>query len=388
MTPTKLGSAAIALALVAAAAAADPVVTYPSAGAVATDDAEPRTHALDAAFASAVTEAVADLAGKNARAQAAAVDREIVKRARRFVASFAVTREGPRSDRFEIEVDVRVDHGKLAARLVELGVVLRDPDVRTPEPPAVARRRATVLYRVLGVGPAAATFGAAARGDLPGLEVLQAALERGGYTVVAATAAGPPPDDGGELPVDDQSARALASEVGADAALVVGVEVGAIGPVRGAPLHAAPVRAWLHLVDVKAGGKTVEATIAAGAWGDRERTPVAAAQVAAAAIAARAFGASAGPTAAPTDSPPITASSGITIRVVGAGAWTAAGLIRADLARSPGVTSVGYAGVGRDAIALAVRGASVEKAAGIARATPGFAARTRVEDGVVVVRLP
>jgi len=57
-------------------AAAD-VVTYAASGSAASADADARTRALDTAFASAVTEAVADLAGKAARAKAAEVDREI-----------------------------------------------------------------------------------------------------------------------------------------------------------------------------------------------------------------------------------------------------------------------------------------------------------------------
>lgn len=382
MTPHRI---AIALVMaLAAPAAADPIVTYASEGSFAADDAEARTRALDAAFASAVTEAIAELAGKNARAQAAAVDREIVKRARRFVASFAVTREGPRGDRFEVAASVRVDHGKLQAKLVELGVVLRDV---APEPPAVARPRATLLYRVVGAGPTASTFGAAARRDLPGVDALVAALARGGYASVEPTAAGPAPDDEGELPVDDLGARALASDVGADLALVVGVTVGPIGPVRGAPLHAAPARAWLHLVDVKANRTIREAAVATGAWGDRERTPIRAAERAAAQLAAQVFGPASGGDGPRADAPPITASQGVTVRVRGAGAWNAANLVRADLARTPGVGGVAYAGVGADLVVLSVRGLAAEKAAAIAKATPGFAARTRVEDGVVEVRL-
>ena|GEM_PF-1943891 len=380
--------APVALLLAApVAVAADPVVTYSSTGSVDAAEVDPRTHALDAAFASAVTEAVADLAGTNARAQAAAVDREIVKRARRFVVSFAVQREGPRpGDLFELTVDVRIDHGKLATRLVELGVTLRDPAGAAPAPPVVQRRRATVLYRLTGAGPLAATFGSAARGDVVGAELLVGALERGGYSVVPASAAGPPPDADGDLPVDDLGARALAADVGADAALVVSVAVGAVGPVRGTPLVAAPARAWLHLVDVKTNRSLREAAIVTGAWGDRERVPLAAATAAAAQLASHGFG-SAVPAARVVDAPPLVASWGITVRIVGDGAWNAAALIRADLSRAPGVTAVGYAGVGVGAVALAVVGASVDKVAGVARVTPGFSARTRVEDGVVVVKL-
>jgi hypothetical protein len=143
-------AAGLALIALAAVAHAD-VVTYPSHGSAAATDADARTRALDAAFASAVTEAVADLAGKNARAQAAAVDREIVRRARRFVASFAVTTEHPGADRFEVDVDVRIDRDKVRTRLLELGVGLADAPPVEPGPPAIQPRAATLLYRVTGV---------------------------------------------------------------------------------------------------------------------------------------------------------------------------------------------------------------------------------------------
>jgi hypothetical protein len=77
----------------------------------------------------------------------------------------------------------------------------------------------------------------------------------------------------------------------------------------------------------------------------------------------------------------------VTVRLVGAGAWQAAALVRADLLATPGVTAARWAGVTGEVVALAVDGATVERAAAVAKATPGFQARTRVEDGVVVVRV-
>lgn len=379
------GVAGLALLALVAAAHAD-VVTYPSHGSAATADADARTRALDAAFASAVTEAVADLAGKNARAQAAAVDREIVRRARRFVASFAVTSEHPGADRLEVDVDVRIDRDKVRTRLLELGVVLADAAPVEPGPPAIQPRAATLLYRVTGVAGVQASFGVAAATDLPGVDELAAALARGGYRAVAASAAGPAPDADGELPVDDDSARALAADVQAEAALVIGVAVGAPGPVRGTPLTATPVRAWLRLVEVGGGAAPIAAAVSTAAWGNGEPLALAAATKASRALAARAFGAAA-PRVDVAAGPPLVASKGVTVRVVGPGAWQAAALVRADLAAAPGATAVGVAGVGADTVALAVDGLAVDKAASIAKATPGFSAKTKVIDGVVVVQV-
>ncbi|MBK9032757.1 MAG: hypothetical protein IPL61_16060 [Myxococcales bacterium] len=386
-----VAAALAALAALAVPARAQPV-TYQSHGSAAAGEADARTRALDAAFATAVTEAVADLAGKAARAQAAAVDREIVKRARRFVASFAVTDERTRADRLEIDVDVRIDHDKVRTRLLELGVELRGAPPPEPSTPAILTRPATVLYRVVGAGEVAASFGAAARSDLPGAAALEAALARAGYRAVPASAAGPPPDDGGKLPVDDQSARALAVDVHADVALVVGVAVGAPGAIRGTPLEAAPARAWLRLIEAGTGRVTLEAATATAVWrpaagGDRADLTERAVTQAVGQLAVRGFGAA---TPRPTSieaGPPLVATAGVTVRVVGAGAWQAAALIRADLAAAPGVTATNVAGVAGDTVALAVAGIGVDKAASIARATPGFSARTRVDGGAVVVQI-
>jgi hypothetical protein len=383
--PTRGGVAAVAVLALIGAAHAD-VVTYASHGSAATTDGDARTRALDAAFASAVTEAVADLAGKNARTQAAAVDREIVRRARRYVASFAVTTERPGADRVEVDVDVRIDRDKVRARLLELGVVLIDAPPVEPSLPAVQPRAATVLYRVTGVAGVQASFGVAATADLPGVDALTAAVAQRGYRAVAASAAGPAPDADGELPVDDDSARALAADVQADAALVVGVAVGAPGAVRGTPLTAVPVRAWLRLVEVRGGGAPTAAAIATAAWGNDGSLALAAATKASRALVTRAFGAAPAPVDAAA-APPLVAARGVTVRVVGPGAWQAAALVRADLAAAPGASAVGVAGVGADVVALAVDGLAVDKAASIAKATPGFSAKTKVIDGVVVVQI-
>ena len=391
MTRASVALVAVALAgasLLGTAPAAADVVSYAASGSAASAEADARTRALDTAFASAVTEAVADLAGKAARAKAAEVDREIVRRPRRFVASYAVTAERAVGDRLELTVDVRVDRDKLRARLIELGVELRAAEpLPEPGPPPVRARTATVLYRVIGVGELGASFGVTARGDLPGANALEAALARSGYRAVAATSAGPAPDDDGELPVDDASARALAVDAKAEAALVVGVAVGAPGPVRGTPISAAPVRAWLRLVDAGTGEATSIAAVATAAWGERERLPVLAAERAAALVATRGLAAAPTPVASVDAGPPLVAASGVTVRIVGPGAWQAAALVRADLTAAPGVTATSVAGVAGDTVALAVAGIGVDKAASIAKGTPGFSARTRVVDGVVVVQV-
>jgi hypothetical protein len=222
-----------------------------------------------------------------------------------------------------------------------------------------------------------ASFGVAATADLPGVDELTAALARGGYRAVAASAAGPAPDADGELPVDDDSARALAADVKAEAALVVGVAVGAPGPVRGTPLTAAPVRAWLRLVEVGGGPAPVAAAVATAAWGGGALALAARPRPAGARPGLR-CGAGAGRRRGPA------AGRQRRDRAGGRPRRVARGLVRAT-SRRRRATSVGVAGVGADG------GAGVDSLPStrphIAKATPGFSARTKVVDGVVVVQV-
>lgn len=383
-------AALAAIALAAVAFAARPVAaqstSYQASGAAPASAADARTQALDAAFATAVTEAVADLAGKAARTQAAAVEREITRRARRFVAGYRVTAERTAGDRLELEVAIKIDRDKLAAKLTELGVALRTAPIAEPGPPPVTLPSAAILLRVIEGDRVTASFGDRATAELPGRAALVAGLTRAGYRASDGAIAGPDPDGDGELPVDDASARALASAVAADAAVVASIAVGPPAPVRGAPIHAAGARGRLRVVDVASGRVVTELAIATAAWGEPTELTTRAATNAATALARQAWGERA-PSPTPAAGPPLVAREGVTVRLVGAGAWQAAALVRADLLATPGVTAARWAGVTGEVVALAVDGATVERAAAVAKATPGFQARTRVEDGVVVVRV-
>ena len=382
--------AAGALVAGAAPAAAEDVATYDARGGADEAGGDARTRALDAAFASAVTEAVAELAGAAARARQADIEREILRRARRFVASFQVKGQTSVGGRLELEVAVRVDRDKLRARLTELGVATRATPPPPPAPPVAAgKAKAALLLRVVGAGPTYATFGAAASLDTPGLHVVAAALDRAGFAVVPPPGAGPAPGDGGALPVDDDGARALAGSVKAQVAVVVGIRVGALGPVRGVPIAAAPSEAHLRVIDVATGAVLAQATIGAGAWGRGERVPLAAVDAAAAAISAAAWPeAGAPPARTPTvEGPAVTARQGVTVRIRGARAWPAAAALKAQLAGAPGVERVLYAGVGAEQVALAVIGSTASRIAGVVRTVPGVDARVAVDGGAVEVLL-
>lgn len=377
-----------AAALTAGPARADDVVPYQAEGSAPADDAEARTRAVDAAFAAAVTEAVADLAGPGARGQAAAIEREIIHRARRYVGGFSVLDQRTAGSELVLQVKVKVDRDKLRAKLTELGVALLAAPT-APVAPRVARRRATVLMQVTGLGRPLATFGAAATEDVPGREAIGLTLDRAGYLVVSASAAGPAPDDAVGLPVDDTGARALAADAKADVAVVVGIGVGEAGPVRGLASWAAPATAQVRVLDVATGEVLTQATLASGAVGraDRERLPVEAAQAAAGAVVAAGLGIDGGAAPAPVvaDSPALTAARGVSVRIRGAAPWPAVAAVRARLATAPGEPRVTFAGLARGQVVLAVDGLTAARIAGHLRTADGLDAAIRAEGDAVEI---
>lgn len=371
----------------AAPAAAEDVVTYDARGRGDDSAADPRTVALDAAFAVAVTEAVADLAGAAARAKAADVDREIIKRARRFVASFQVRSQTMVPGGTELDVAVRVDLDKVRARLTELGVAVRAvPQQPDPTPAVRGKKTATILLRVVGASRTSSTFGSAATDDVPGLARLVETLGAAGYTVVPASAAGPPVGDDGDLPVDDTGARALGGDARADIAVVAAVSVGEVGLVRGVALRAAPATARLRVLDVRTGNVLDETTVQSGAWGQDERLPRVAAESALAAAAAAAWAPRRSAPSPGASAPAVTAARGVTVRIRGEQPWTAAAAIRTRLAAAAGVGKVTWAGLGGDQVVLSVTGLSAAKIAGQIRTADGLSARVDVDGDVVEVR--
>ncbi len=389
--PTRRGGCAVALAIAIGAvgpAVADDVVAYDALGSAPAAEADARTRALDVAFAAAVAEAVVDLAGGGTRPHADLVEREIIRRARRFVAAFSVGDQRTTGGELVLEVVVKVDRDKLRAKLTELGVTLATT-TSGPTPPRIGRRRATVLLQVTGLGAPRATFGAAATEDLPGREAIGLTLDRAGYAVVSASAAGPAPDDRPGLPVDDSGARALAGDAKADVAVVVGIAVGEPGPVRGVGVWAAPASAQARVIDVGSGAVLAQARLASGATGpaDRERLPVAAAEAAAAAVVAAGLGLDPPPTAPEPkdDGPALTAARGVTVRIRGGAPWPAVAAVRASLGAAPGGPRIIFAGVTRGQVVLAVDGMTAARIAGHLRTASGLDASVRLVGDAVEI---
>ena len=112
----------ILLALTSVARAED-VAAYETEGDAEISGTDPRVAALDEAFARAVTLAIADVVAPDVRTRKKAeLDRELVGRARLWVAKFSVLKDTTSDDRRQLKVTVRVDRDKLRAKLLEMNI--------------------------------------------------------------------------------------------------------------------------------------------------------------------------------------------------------------------------------------------------------------------------
>lgn len=238
-----VGIAAV-LAILAAPARAEDVQMYVADGDAAATVKDPRTAALDDAFGRAVTTALGELVDGEARkANKQAIDREIIARSRLWVAKFKVQKDQTNDGRRQLTVEVSVDRDKMRVRLGELSVPLQGEQPQGTG----ALRTAIVLLRVVDTQGVRASFGVSADKDVAGLGPLSATLRSGGLTLLRPPTAGAV-KAGGELPLDDDEADAVASDAKSDAAVVANVTVGAPVAARGVADPAVMVTARVRLV--------------------------------------------------------------------------------------------------------------------------------------------
>lgn len=359
-----------ALALVAIAApqlaAADPGV-HQVGGQGPLTASDPRVAALDDAFVAAVRLALAEVVSPEALAgKDAELAREIIGRARRFVARYVVDSERDVERRHEVRATVYVDLAKLVAQLQALGIA----DAAVPRALSTGSathgpRRATLLLRVRGPAGVEATYGARASA-VPAAATLAGEFTRRGWVLVPASAAGPAASDAGDLPLDVDAARALAGDAKAALAVVMGAEVSAPERVRGVAGRAVRAQAWAMVVDV-AGARALSSTATAigAAFGvdtaDTQARAVAAAGQRALADAAPQRAAD---VAAPGSAP--SPDAGEVLVTVRGGTWSGARAVLAMLAKRKGVGGASVRRVGATEIVLVA--ATAEDPGALARA--------------------
>jgi len=234
----------LVLVLLAVPARAEDIATYDAEGDADAGGADPRVAALDEAFGRAVGLALIDIVAADVRsARRADLDREIVARARLWVAKFTVVRDTTADDRRQLKVSVRVDRDKVRAKLTELGI----PVMTAGE--ASKGRSVTVLLRIASPTGVRASYGATAEKDLPGLGALSGALRTGGMSIKRAPASGPAARADGELPLGDEEAEALGADAKAELVAIAGVSVGPPVVLRGIPTNGMLVTAHVRLLE-------------------------------------------------------------------------------------------------------------------------------------------
>jgi len=260
--------------LAAVPAFAEDIVAYQAEGDAPASGSDARTMALDEAFANAVGTALTELVTAETRtARKAELDKELIGRARLWVAKFSVTKDETVEDRRELTVSVGIDRDKLRARLGELGIAVKEaaaavtPTGAGDPTAAAAARTATILLRVMTPSGIRADYGASADKDVPGLASLTNILRTNGFAVRRAPTAGPAATGDTELPLTDEEADGLAAEAKADVVAIAGVKVGAAVPVRGQATTAALVTATVRIVDRKDKKVIGQGTSTAGAKG-------------------------------------------------------------------------------------------------------------------------
>lgn len=225
-------------------ARAEDIATYEMEGEADAGGSDPRVAALDEAFGRAAAQAVGELVDGDVRkANRSTIDKEIVARARLWVAKFTVTKDDTNGNRRELTVLVRIDRDKLRARLAELNIAT----AAAGEQPASGGKSVVMLVRIVTPEGTRASYGAGAEKQLPGIGALASALRGAGMQTKRAPASGPAAKPGGELPFEDDEASALAAEAKADLAAVAGVTVGEPVIVRGVPAPGVLVTAHVKM---------------------------------------------------------------------------------------------------------------------------------------------
>ena len=379
----------LALLLFATRASAEDIATYEMDGDADAGGADPRVTALDDAFARATQAAVQELVEPDVRkAQKQTIDREIVARARKWVAKFTVTKDTTNEGRRELTVLVRIDRDKLRARLGELAI----PIASAGEVNAAAKS-GVVLLRISEAESVRASYGATAEKELPGLGALAGVLRGAGMAMKRAPASGPPARRGDGVPLEDAEADALAADAKADYAIVAGVQIGEPIAVRGVALPGVLVTAHVKLIarGSKSFGPGIAAVAARGSEPSVVHAAIERAVVAAAADVMPAPKQSLGQAPAfAGDDTPVADEGIVLVRLAPKTPW---GLVLAEQRYLSGAKGVQRAVVRRLSPGGWVIGVttteSIERIAAIARRAPasGTSAKVKIVGNIVEVAL-
>jgi hypothetical protein len=313
-----------------------------------------RSQALDRAFVAAVDQVLGHLITAETRAaREGDVEREILRRARRYVDSFRVIDEREAGGRLLIKAQVRVVQRQLVETLDELAIErYRARAQDAPEFREQGRPKVVVLLAATDGESTSATFGTRGGDGGPAGRRLVAELADRGFEVVEASGESVPvsrevPDG---LLLSDEVAADLAARLGAGGAFVVGLEAAPAKPIRATRLHGAESRASLRVVDASGSRLVTRADARGAGYGESQDEALARAAEDA---AIRAMGEVAAEVASYWP-PPARAADALTVTIRGAASWAPIQSIAERIVGMPGVDGVAPLGFDRGHVVLAV----------------------------------
>lgn len=322
-----------------------------------TDEAA-RGRAIDQAFAGAIERGLRALVGEKDRDQhREALDRNVVRRGRLFVASYRVVSEKADGGRTQVVVAATLDMTKLRAALAELKVPVSGGRVSSSLAPSGGEgggASAVLLVKVTTRDGTITNFGRGGSDGGAAADALERELQslglrlrspRGEQIAVSGSEGDP------LLPVGDEAAADLARRLGAGSVWVVGMDVRADGPIRATRLQGAAGRGKLRVLDIERGELVAEAE-AEGAGFDRALDQAAA--IAARDLSQRLVGQVAGKADQRWSSAASASGPQVLVRVRGAHTWASIGALIQKLGATTGVDAVHAREVVRGRIALGV----------------------------------
>lgn len=351
-----------ALSVVPAGARADTIRIEARGQSDTRDAAEPaaaRTRALDAAFAAALEQALAELIAPAVRARhQREIGTEVLRRARLFIASYKVLEEGEIEGQRVVRITATVDLDKLRDKLAERGIeAAAEPGEVAEEsaPASRARPKVVVLLHAVVGETTATTFGQ--RGDdggVPGRTLIQNLREQGFEVLSAAGAAAPVSREAPQgVPLDDAAAGIMARQAGAGGAFVLGLQALPDGLIRGTRLVGAQARAVVRVLDAEDSGSATlvaKAVVQSASFAEslEEAQSAAAAEVATRALLAVTQ------TVADRWPPRITADDALIVEIRGYRGWSSVDAIIKGLSGTRGIERVWPRRLGKQGVALAV----------------------------------
>lgn len=260
------------LALTGAASAQGLVQREATGEAPAADGA--RDRALDLAFADAVRGLVAEeLPRAELRQHRAAIEDKVVRRARLYVKSFRVLGSQEVEGRLIVRIEASLDRDALRAAVSELGASVGER--RPPRRSAGSRPAIVVILHAQMPSPGSieTTFGERGGDGGAAGKVLVAQLAAMGFDLASAAGVNAPTSVGspGDVPMGDAAAIALARQVGAGGALVIGMVTDPADPIRATRKQGAVSRIAMRALDATNGKVIGSARLDAAGFGDDRR---------------------------------------------------------------------------------------------------------------------